>query len=73
MQKLSQEIVVGDVLELPGWMLHEDLSGLNFEITVIDVTIEPKWVYVQHTSTDDHVVTTAFRTHESVRCLKPAS
>lgn len=70
------ELRPGDVIEIPGWMLHEELSGLTFEVRV--GRIEPTadgWIDVYHADKLDEQPPTKtwFRPDELVKVLRRAA
>ncbi len=71
-QKKATDFQVGDVLEVPGWMLHEDLSGLWFEIRIVELVQDRDWIGVKHRNHEDSVDTTWFKPEESAKLLRAA-
>ncbi|MBI2797855.1 hypothetical protein HYX70_00965 [Candidatus Saccharibacteria bacterium] len=67
--KTADQIGVDDVLQLPGWMLHEDLAGLHFEIRPVAMRCDSTRVFVDHLDTNGNSATTWLRPDEEVTVL----
>ncbi len=59
----------GDIVELPGWMLHEDLAGLRIEVKITDVATRDGQVFLSHRDANGEPATTWLRDTESVTLL----
>lgn len=62
---LASELEAGHVIAMPGWMLHEDLAGLHFQIKAKAVERLGDLVVVSHSDN----VQTWFPADEEVRVL----